>query len=171
MPPRIQFRLADIDLKELQRIEAEVAPSHTQILRDELKQYWLRQIQSFPHPLEINIDGNVTKNRAAVEQEAVQQKLDLAVHYEHQLELLQTQIDVLTEKLTELRREASASPRQDEEAKEASLMLAFWKATSAKPGIFGFSIDLKALVNDTWKILSERSRLIELGLNKPPKKQ
>ena len=61
-------------------------------------------------------------------------------------------------------------PKHVEEAKEASLMLAFWKATSAKPGIFGFSIDLRALVNDTWKILSERSRLIELGLNKLPNK-
>jgi hypothetical protein len=60
-------------------------------------------------------------------------------------------------------------PSRDEDAQETSLTLALWKATSVKPGIFGFSIDLKALVRDTARILKERSNIIELGLLKPPK--
>lgn len=135
---------------------------------DFLKSYWLEQIENFPHPVEVDVDGKLTKNKEALRQESAGQNPDLAAHYQHQLELRQTQIDLLTEKLNELRREVPP-PSRDEDAQETSLTLALWKATSLKPGIFGFSIDLKALVRDTARILTERSSIIELGLLKPPK--
>jgi hypothetical protein len=167
---RLQFRLADIDLQRLREMEAEVAPAHTEILRRELQKFWLQQLQTFPHPVRIVVDGETINNSAALVFDALKDNTysdQSVVGYERQIELQKTQIDILTEKLNELMKQHPAVPAQEEEVKETSLLLTLWKNFSAKPGAFGFSIDLKALITESIEILRDRSRLTELGLNKP----
>jgi hypothetical protein len=167
VPQTSPFRLADIDLEKLRQIEAEVAPSHTEILKRELAKQWRLQLENFPHPLQlVEEDGTVIKNRMLVAQETVKEKLDEFLD-QHQLELRDTQIKVLTEKILELQRHALPEvAEQEQEEENASLTLAVWKATSVKPGLFGLSLDLKALTSDTIRIIRDRTRLIELDLNK-----
>jgi hypothetical protein len=168
VPQKSQFRLADIDLEKLRQIEAEVAPSHTEILKRELAKQWRLQLEKFPHPLQlVEEDGTVIKNRALVAQETAKEKLDEFLDHQHQLELRDTQIKVLTDKILELQRQALPEvAEQEQEEENASLTLAVWKATSVKPGFFGLSLDLKALTSDTIRIIRDRTRLIELDLNK-----
>jgi hypothetical protein len=137
-------------------------------VRDSVARYWLQEIEEFPYPVEVNTDGAVKKNVAATRQEANEEPVDEAARYLRQLELRQTQIDLLTEKLLELQKGETPSSSDDAE-EQTSLSLAFWNATSLKPGMFGFSIDLKVLVSDTVKFLEQRDKLIELGLHKPSK--
>jgi hypothetical protein len=33
---------------------------------DFLKRYWLEQIENFPHPVEVDVDGKLTKNKEAL---------------------------------------------------------------------------------------------------------
>jgi len=167
VPQRLQFRLADIDLERLRQIEAEVAPAHNEILRQELQKFWMLQLQNFPHPVQIVDEGKTTHNLAAVLSENLYSDRTL-VDYEHEIELQKTQIKVLTEKLNELLKQ-QPTPEQEEEVKEASLLLALWKSFSAKPGLFGFSIDLKALIAESIAIIRSRSQLVELHLDRTPK--
>jgi len=139
-----------------------------EILKRELAKQWRFQLETFPHPLQlVEEDGTVIKNRALVAQETAKVEFDEFLDHQHQLELRDTQIRVLTEKILELQRQALPEvAEQEQEEENASLTLAVWKATSVKPGLCGLSLDLKTLTSDTVRIIRDRTRLIELDLNK-----
>jgi hypothetical protein len=171
VPQRLQFRLADIDLQRLREIEAQVRPAHDEILRQELEKFWLQHLQALDHPVRIVLDERTVKNKAALVWEEEERRDHLSVPSEaeifrRELQLKDTQILVLTEKLNELLKKEQETGETGE-LKETSLLLLLWKNLSAKPGIFGFSIDLKSLVTESAAVLRDRSRIIELGLNKP----
>ncbi len=136
-------------------------------LRGSLKRYWLQEIEDLPFAVEVNDDGVVKRNSAAMRRSSSEEPVDLVDHYRRQLELRQVQIDLLSETLLEIRGGSSTSTNRDRE-EQTSLILALWKAFSIKPGMFGFSVDLKELVGDSLKIIEQRSELIELGLHKRP---
>jgi hypothetical protein len=171
----VQMEFSEEARRRIEELQKEVLEtSGTNQLREALQLFWLAELETADIPLLIITDKRVVKNEAAVKAEEEARSLSAAVQasqHEELLKLKDTQIRILTEKVVELEELPITTQEKVEVVKEASLLLAMWRAFSAKPGLFGFSVDLKGLAEDTWAFTKENNKIIELGLNKHPKRK
>jgi hypothetical protein len=165
MSTKLNFYIDSNALIEIARITKE-KPTKAE---HAIQSFWLETFEKSSEPLSILLpDGIFHKNRALLDVEAHAQAMgefaQATRRYETLLEEKTQQVVVLTRALSDLQNSVPAASTT--EIQEKSLKLALWKSLSAKPGAFGFSIDLKAFVQETREILEERSRPISLNLNK-----